>query len=513
MKDGDLKLDTRSLDVWLETASRRGVLSRLAGSGPVEHCNDMISPRSVYRRKGETYALMRVHEHDLLLVLTRGNTACHFEGKSKTHGGMQFIFCPLQHENAVSLREALPHTAPRVHRGDEASFGTGDRLGIASPGHIHAVSGFRVFPVFAQQSARELELTCRSFEEVIDAATWAVFREGYNGPWGGDGDHLKTEEWVRKARSAGCTMITADVSDYIREKYAHAGLQEVRAAFGTMPREQKKAANSLLQKGTLTIERKVLIRYSEEELLRTVCVFGEALLHAAELYRACLEESPDVDFELSVDETAVSTTPIAHLYISMEMERMQVPLYSVAPRFAGSFQKALDYEGDLEEFERSLRLHGAIARQFGHRVSVHSGSDKFRIFSRIGTLTGRRFHLKTSGTSWLEALKVILEVDPQLFLSLYCRAKEKAVSAMRYYTVSFDPKGLPDASSFKEAGTSAVFRNPGIRQLLHVTYGEVLKDPSLKRNIYSVLQKNIEFYWRRLEGHMVRHLDALQLSR
>ena len=341
-------LNTRSLEIWLETASRRGILAHLAGSGPVEHSDDLLCQRSVYRIRGEIYALVKVQGNELLLVYSpRGNTACRFEGTRKTHGGMDFQFCPLQHENAVRLRKLLPHTAPRVHKGREASFGTGDRLGIASPGHIHGVSSFRVFPVFAQQSAWELERISRDFGEVVDAATWAVFRERYEEPWGADGDHLKTEDWVRKARSAGCTMITADVSDYIREKYAYVNLQEVRADFSAMPEEQKKVVDVLLKKKALKIKQEVLIRFSEEELVRTACVYREALERAARLYRACLEESGDVDFELSIDETAFPTSLLAHQYISMEMQRMEVSLYSAAPRFVGSFQKALDYEGEL----------------------------------------------------------------------------------------------------------------------------------------------------------------------
>lgn len=42
------------------------------------------------------------------------------------------------------------------------SFGFGDRLGIATPGHIDAVSGTGFAPVFAQQSVRENARTGRT---------------------------------------------------------------------------------------------------------------------------------------------------------------------------------------------------------------------------------------------------------------------------------------------------------------------------------------------------------------
>lgn len=42
------------------------------------------------------------------------------------------------------------------------SFGFGDRLGIATPGHIAAVRGTGFAPVFAQQSVRENARTGRT---------------------------------------------------------------------------------------------------------------------------------------------------------------------------------------------------------------------------------------------------------------------------------------------------------------------------------------------------------------
>ena len=63
---------------------------------------------------------------------------------------------------------------------DSFSLGLGDRLGLASPGHLHCLPGTKIRPVLAQQSIRELVLTGRTYEEVLDAASWAVFQEGYH---------------------------------------------------------------------------------------------------------------------------------------------------------------------------------------------------------------------------------------------------------------------------------------------------------------------------------------------
>ena len=52
-----------------------------------------------------------------------------------------------------------PTTATVV--GLEPSFGFGDRLGVATPGHVAALreSGGGILPIFAQQSIREMTRT------------------------------------------------------------------------------------------------------------------------------------------------------------------------------------------------------------------------------------------------------------------------------------------------------------------------------------------------------------------
>jgi hypothetical protein len=58
-------------------------------------------------------------------------------------------------------------------------------------------------------------LTSRDYDDVLCAAAWAVFQEGYTRGYGADGDHLKTKEEVKMALDYGFTMITLDCSEYI----------------------------------------------------------------------------------------------------------------------------------------------------------------------------------------------------------------------------------------------------------------------------------------------------------
>ncbi|MBE3134799.1 MAG: hypothetical protein IMZ55_15120, partial [Acidobacteria bacterium] len=80
---------------------------------------------------------------------------------------------PLSAASAAALRRALPWAAPQPIAG-RPSFGLGDRLGLATPGHVRAVRGTGFVPVLAQQSIREMTRCGRSPQTVIDDATWGV---------------------------------------------------------------------------------------------------------------------------------------------------------------------------------------------------------------------------------------------------------------------------------------------------------------------------------------------------
>src|SRR6185437_9513691 len=97
------------------------------------------------------------------------------------------------------------------------SFGFGDRLGVATPGHVAALreSGGGILPIFAQQSIREMTRTRRSPEQVIGDAFTGATAGGYEGPQGADADHLKTNADIDRTAAAGFCFFTLDPSDYV----------------------------------------------------------------------------------------------------------------------------------------------------------------------------------------------------------------------------------------------------------------------------------------------------------
>ena len=78
----------------------------------------------------------------------------------------------------------LTNSAPQVI-GKRLSVGLGDRLGLATPGHIRAVRGTGVAPYLCQQSIREMTRTQRSPDDVMDDASWGVMEEGYRDGFAG----------------------------------------------------------------------------------------------------------------------------------------------------------------------------------------------------------------------------------------------------------------------------------------------------------------------------------------
>ncbi|MDO5287734.1 MAG: tagaturonate epimerase family protein, partial [Actinomycetia bacterium] len=95
-------------------------------------------------------------------------------------------------ENALALRRALPWLTP-TRFGLHTSVGFGDRLGLATPGHVDALNrvGAALNPVFAQQSIREMGRCHRTPRNVLDDATWGAFQAGWTKPVGADADHLE----------------------------------------------------------------------------------------------------------------------------------------------------------------------------------------------------------------------------------------------------------------------------------------------------------------------------------
>ena len=504
-----------SIQAWVAKAENTGLFTGEGFSENVlQHSavKSLLYPLSVQKNNQAVYALLKMNGQNIMGIFGNKHTGVGFEGTERNISpDLYAFFCPLTHKNAVLIRKTLPFTAPSLIAGTKATIGLGDRLGIAGPGHIRMVRGHSAAPVLAQQSIRETDLTQRTYEDVLDSSTWAVFQEGYTGPWGADGDHIKTEERVRKILKVGFTMITADVSDHLKNEISVMTETEILNVYKGLDEDYRKRIEKKYLPVELELDTGESIAFSNLDLARISLTYKEAIEHAERLYNAAVDEKGEdaFDFELSVDESSAPTSPQAHLFIANEICEANIKVSSVAPRFVGEFQKAIDYIGDLDAFKRSFRTHAALARYFGYKISVHSGSDKFSVFPVIGELSRGRFHIKTSGTNWLEAVKVIARKDPGLYRELHRKALLTFDRATKYYHVTTNIKKVPDLSTLRDGQLHELFNNPDARQLIHITYGEILSDPLFKERFFYSIEKHIEEYWKSLEAHVGRHLDLL----
>jgi len=276
--------------------------------------------------------------------------------------------------------------------GLQPSFGFGDRLGLATPGHVAACNLGRLLPIFAQQSVREMTRTLRTPQDVMTAAQRGITETGYAGLWGADADHLKTEEDVKSLAAAGFTFFTIDPSEHVQNEADRLTGADLEKAGEKVV--QSGAFESLAQIDALYLQHRhelpdlEPLQFSDREsLLRAVVKYGKAIAYAEKMAGWISRENAGraIEIEISVDETDTPTSPLEHLFIALELRRRGVRPVSVAPRFIGEFEKGIDYKGDLAAFESSLRAHVAIAKAYGpYKISVHSGSDKFRLYPIIG---------------------------------------------------------------------------------------------------------------------------------
>ncbi len=269
-------------------------------------------------------------------------------------------------------------------------------------------------------------------------------------------------------------------------------------------------------------------------MLKAAVKYGNAISHVTQMYHH-LEQTAEArpfELEVSVDETEQPTSHIEHVYIASELKRLGVKWVSLAPRYVGRFEKGVDYIspegkiGDLVAFEADFAGHAAIARQLGpYKLSLHSGSDKFSIYPITARLAHGLVHLKTAGTSYLEALRTIAAIDTGLFAEIYTFARERYTTDRTSYHVS---------AELERAPLPEFVRNwPGLleqfdaREILHVTFGSVLTEktalgarslapgatsgtPGTWRfydRFVDLLRANPEAYASNLEKHFIRHLE------
>ncbi len=456
-----------------------------------------------------------------------------FAGEQKRFGDNSVLtLCPLTPHNARALRDALPWLKPTL-LGLQTSAGFGDRLGLATVGHIRAIRvirGLTIAPIFAQQSIREMQRTGRTPQEVLDDATWGAFEAGWKNVVGADADHLKMTDDIDACVAVGYSFYTIDPGEYVNSAADRASAAEIQRLADALPWQELESTREDLEDryaGKQVALETCNLRLETSDWLRAAAKYGRALAHVAQMYRHLASKGIEFELEVSVDETETPTTHVEHFYFASELKRLGVQFISLAPRYVGRFEKGVDYIGDpsagsgpgLREFARDFAIHAEIARCLGpYKLSLHSGSDKFSVYEIAMRQTRGMVHLKTAGTSYLEALRTIAQIESKLFRVIYAFARERYETDRASYHVSAELARAPLADAVRDADLPALLQQFDTRQILHVTYGSVLnaQDESgksrFKDEMMALLRAHQEAYSGNLKAHFARHLKPFAVN-
>ena len=334
------------------------------------------------------------------------------------------------------------------------SFGVGDRFAHEGVNQLKALIeaeekfGVHFVPVW-NKSNREHQIVGTEPMETRQEADAAVAALGYKDQYFVDADHINLGNVDRFIEASD--FFTIDVADYIGK--------------------------------TGTVEERFL----------------PAIKEAGKIYRYIAEKKGADNFvtEVSMDEVDQAQTPEELRFILKELAKEQIPLQTIAPKFTGRFNKGVDYQGDLEqfekEFEQDLQVIAECVKEYGLpenlKLSIHSGSDKFSIYPIMGRLIRKwdaGIHIKTAGTTWLEEI-IGLSVADADALALAKKIYRQSLGRMEELTVPYatvidvhvdelpDPDEVDgwDADRFARAlrhNQADPLYNPSMRQLLHVSY-------------------------------------------
>jgi hypothetical protein len=477
----------------------------------------LLFPNSLTTHEDTTYALVQLPTGERRLALS-GNTAGFSNGSPSSSplplfSSSPFLF-PLTPANATALRTRLPWLTP-TPLGTRPSFGFGDRMGTATPGHIHALRAADprgiIAPIFAQQSVRENTRTGRTPQQVMDDALWGIFQEGWQTTWGADADHVKEVTDLPPFVAAGYTFYTLDPSDYVDNAAQTDTPETLQAKMNTLPWDVLQS--SYAETKARYCEKAFVLdgltlEFDETILQRGLAKYGRALAHTITIANALTAQmhGKTFDLEMSVDETDTPTSVYEHFFIANELARGRVPVVSLAPRFAGKFQKGVDYMGDLAAFERELARHAAIMRHFGtYKLSIHTGSDKFSIYPIIAKHTGNLVHVKTAGTSYLEGLRVVAAHDPALFRKMLELARTRFEKDRKSYFLDAQLSKVPENDTLSDGDLPGLLDQFDARQVLHVVFGSILEAFGLEFQTL-IAQYETDFQ-AGLEKHFARHLE------
>ena len=455
----------------------------------------------------------------LQIIGVRSQDLSDFSGDVHATGSDYLLVGELNATNAKAVRKHLPWLNPKP-LGLKLSAGVGDRLGMATSGQARAFVNFGqgVLPIFAQQSAREMHRMGRTPQDVMDDATFGLVESSWRGLIGSDADHLKNIEDINSCIAAGFTMFTLDPGDSVALVPTDFDGNLEHLPWGELEDTEASMIGRYKEKEFFLEHESLFL--TDDEIRRAVFKYGAAVASVVSMYRHLINNAKhEVEVEVAIDETHEVTTLGEHIFIATELKRLGVKWVSFAPRYIDGFEKGIEFKGNIDDLAVNLKGHFAIAQSLGpYKLSIHTGSDKFGIYSLANQLCNGVFHLKTSGTSYLEALSISAQFAPEIFRDIYQISLDSYAQSRFSYQVSANINDAPLAKNLSDSTLKELLSLESSRQILHVGYGDVLtlRDKSgnyvLRDALQLCLIEHKEDYDKALELHIGRHLSLLSKS-
>ncbi len=370
------------------------------------------------------------------------------------------------------------------------SFGIGDRFEHQGEAQLAAILkaqkelGVAITPVW-NKSNREHNIVHTEPSSTRKEADAAVKALSYGGPYFVDADHINLSNVDRFVDHSD--FFTLDVADYIGKAASVSEIDRFVA-------DHKKYVGALAIPG---IAQPFTV--TEEYLKAFAAKFLYATIEASKIYQYIAAKKGVGKFvtEVSMDEVDEPQKPMDMLFILKALADLKVPAQTIAPKFTGRFNKGVDYEGNVaqfeKEFEEDMLVIDYAVKNFGLpgdlKLSVHSGSDKFSIYPVMGKLIkkyDKGLHVKTAGTTWLEEVIGLsisgaegLDMAKAIYTSALTRKDELCGPYAAVIDIKDDKLPAPEAvakwnaedyaSTLRHIPGHAKY-NPSFRQLIHVGY-------------------------------------------
>lgn len=500
---------------------------------------------SVGVARATAFGMLRTAPGDrALFVAGRDRSLSPFRGDERTvevaGENARVRICPWTPDNVRELVRYWPNLVPEVPPRQGFSFGFGCRCdAVATRPLGRLVLRFaedELHATLAQQSNRENSQTGRTPEDVVLDTQRALFEIGWHRqrdhggrprPYSCDADHQQAgaddpdlPDLTKRWKHAGATLFTCDVRQGVSDRADGADRATVLAMCQQLDWHALRLREAdFLRRYSGRTERletasgPYVLTLGEEVCRRFLAKYATAAIIARDMFDRLVSEfgGHRFAFEVSLDETHRPTTPEEHFLFASLLSDFGVKPWSLAPRLPGRLEKGIDYVPEpgrsLGDFAPLFALHAAVAKRFGYRISLHSGSDKFSLYGTMYGITGGSLHIKTAGTWFLCLLKVAALKDPELFRTAYRDALEYLPEGLRHYEITAKRECIPEIGSMRPEEYPALLYLRHPRQMLHIGYRRILENH--REALRSLVNRYRALHDLEIDQHALRHLDAV----